>query len=408
MPIKWNNNKKRFNPKIILEAINKERTVSQDGKISFNFLVEEHFATLQSMLIFPKIEEHIDIPLLIWRSLANTSEITPELFLESINKNLSLLLDKRVEKFNILTSISISTRILPPSIQLNGVVIKFYRHRFPKKYKSRETIIEKHRLPVSDINNNHCKVVLTTEAKSASSATAKSLYTLDIIRALWCLMSNPAMQMGGKSWLPINVIRLGAIQTAHKKNGNPASHTVWFTPKHDETEAYLFKNHQEVNKLLKWQLQQLAKIKYKSALTNSLVRYVRAFDEGDQDLALVRLWGAIEALASPEIAQYDNIVKRCSFLFQNTTYHAQVLEHLREYRNNLIHSGHNNTNAKIHCFQLQQYFSALIDFHFNNAKNFESLASANEFLDLPPNLEELSRRRELISKALKFIIPEKE
>ncbi len=134
-----------------------------------------------------------------------------------------------------------------------------------------------------------------------------------------------------------------------------------------------------------------------------MIRYVHALDERDQNVALIRLWGAIEALTVPSEANYDLVTRRCSFLFPDHEYHKQVLEHLREYRNCSVHAGDQIGRAKTNCYQLQHYFNNLIIFHLNYAKDFSSLEEANNFLDLPSNKKTLQEKKLLIEKAIKFI-----
>ena len=150
-------------------------------------------------------------------------------------------------------------------------------------------------------------------------------------------------------------------------------------------------------------MRRLTSAQYGTALTEALLRYVRALDERDQNNAFIKLWGAVESITSPEVAKYDLLIQRCSFLFNDTQYHKQILEHLREYRNSSVHAGDQNELAKSHCFQLQYYFVQLFLFHLRNGQVFSSLDEANQFLDLPPDKAKLLARQRMIQKALKFV-----
>lgn len=117
----------------------------------------------------------------------------------------------------------------------------------------------------------------------------------------------------------------------------------------------------------------------------------------------IRLWGAVESLVTPRRADYDALVRRCAFLFEDSDYHRQLLEHLREYRNSSVHAGEESDQAKTHCFQLQLYFVEIIWFHLRNSNYFSSLEETTEFFDLPQNIDKLQRLTSLCHRALKFI-----
>jgi hypothetical protein len=211
------------------------------------------------------------------------------------------------------------------------------------------------------------------------------------------------MEFSGQEWNPINAIRLGSVHTIHNPDGSAATQEIWFEPNY--VQARIF-THGKVDVLRKNSAnatRALSRCSYSAALSEALLRYVRALDERDQNSAFIRLWGALEALASPNVASYDKVVRRCSFLFRDTQYHRQILEHLREYRNQSIHAGDQSDEAKTHCFQLQLYFYHLVGFHFANVGFFGNLDEANAFLDLPSNKAALLRSRQLVNKALRFV-----
>ena len=141
---------------------------------------------------------------------------------------------------------------------------------------------------------------------------------------------------------------------------------------------------------------------YGELLQSSLIRYVRALDENEANTAFLRLWGALESLTTPGVANYDCLVKRCSFIYAESAYHRQVLEHLREYRNASVHAGEESNKARTHCFQLQRYYRDLFWFHIRNFDFFQSIDEANFFLDSSEDKETLIRQMEIIKKALKF------
>ncbi|WP_143062564.1 hypothetical protein [Variovorax sp. OV084] len=133
--------------------------------------------------------------------------------------------------------------------------------------------------------------------------------------------------------------------------------------------------------------------------------FVRALDEANQATAFTRLWAGVERLASPDHGNYEALVRRCAFLWNETPFHVQTLEHLREYRNSCVHSAADSASAKTHCYQLQQYFKALVHFHLRHGPKFATLGDANAFLDLPAEPERLDRLALNIQRARRFRAP---
>lgn len=404
MPITWKKSK-NLKPAVILDRITAIRSVNQGGAPSFSgFGLEDALPALQSMLDFPAVANDVQRSTLVWKALASIpGELTPKTFLAAINDTLSKQIATREAQFHILTALSIAPQGLPAKTQIDGSTLSFLNRPYPRKYAARASAIAAHHLPVVSTPDDYCRVIVTVTAKSNFGAMTKALRTLDIQRAIWCLLCNSQMEIIGQAWDPINAIRLGSIHTVHNPDGLLASQEVWFEP--NFTQARIFQ-HNRVDMLRKnstYALGALAQCPYRGALTEALLRYVGALDERDQNTAFIRLWGAIEALTSPGFAIYDQVVRRCSFLFRDSQYHQQILEHLREYRNQSIHAGDQSDNAKTHCFQLQLYFYHLIWFHLRNVGFFTSLEETNAFLDLVPSKTTLLRRKQLIQKAIRFV-----
>ncbi len=197
-----------------------------------------------------------------------------------------------------------------------------------------------------------------------------------------------------------NRIRLGQIHTVHASNGVAATPLVWYEP--NFTEAVLFSpaDGASFEAACDDMLISLSKSKYSPKLVDALIRYVRALDERDSNVAMIKLWGALEGLAAPGETNADSISKRCSSIIrEDSIYHEQMLEHLRAYRNQSVHAGDQSDSAKIQCFQLQFYFRELVLFHLRESETFDSLDKANQFLNV---LHQARRLKEQTEKALNF------
>ena len=404
MPIIWKKSKK-FRPEVILNRIDGIRTVSPTGGVSYSgFDLYDALPALQSMLEFPPSASDVQKLALMRKALGTiTTKLTPETLIFEINKHLVAQLATKSTTYHILTSLSLNPTGLARRIKIEGATINFLTGQYPKKYSHRANTIAEVRPPVEPTAANYCRVIVSVIAKTPFGAITKALRALDAQRAIWCLFGNSGMEIIGQEWKPINVVRLGSEHTIHHPDGSMANGEVWFEPNYAVASIYRPSRLLDFRKNTKWAMRRLTSAQYGTALTEALLRYVRALDERDQNNAFIKLWGAVESITSPEVAKYDLLIQRCSFLFNDTQYHKQILEHLREYRNSSVHAGDQNELAKSHCFQLQYYFVQLFLFHLRNGQVFSSLDEANQFLDLPPDKAKLLARQRMIQKALKFV-----
>lgn len=406
MQIKWKNRKK-LKPSVVLDRINSVKIIKSDGGVSFSgFEFHEYMATLQSMVAFPACMDLSGQESIVSRAVFNVAkqkDLDEKSVLSEIINIRTSELAQCEHCYRVLTAISLKSPYPTTTIHLEGSKIRLLDSPFPKKYVSRDQLIEE-RGSVSDSTPaTYAKVIVNVKSKSKKGAIGTALRVLDIQRAVWCLLGNSKMEVWGDNWLPINRIRLGAVHTLHNVNGTNATDMFWYEPNFVTSRPFSPSDIDQFQKNSQFFFSQLDKSSYSLIIKESLLRYVRALDEKDQNTALLKLWGALEVLTVPNNGKCDLLVRRCSFLFKDREYHRQALEHLREYRNCSVHAGEQDERAKTNCFQLQYYYYRLVIFHLNNAEQFESLEEANSFLDLSNNKDCLDRQRWLLDKAIVFV-----
>lgn len=407
MPIKW---KDRFKPTPVIERIASIRTYNEDGKISYSDLaIDACMPTLHSMLSFPSAAKEIDQETLVWRALNGAGkELTPDSFLKAANAELNKRLATKEIQYIVLTSISLSSQNFLKSISLCDCKIEFLKNDFPKKFiVHRKNLIKDIKTDTKETPSNYCKVVATVYAKSPGAAFNKAIRAIDLLRALMCLISNPRMQItfGIPSHEAINTIRLGGHHTVHFSDGKNASANYWYEPYFKPKSIYTSKNPGLMSKNIRWATKKIEKSNFSKTIISSLLMFVRGFDLHDQNAAFLKVWGALELLTTPNIADYDKLIRRTVFLFDEVDYQRQVLEHLRQYRNANVHAGEESENARIHCFQLQLFYSAMAWFYIRNGSNFASLDDLWSFLDLPTEPSTLKEQQKIIKRAIKFRAP---
>ena len=406
MKAKWKNNK-NLKPRVILAKLESIKNVSEDHRLSFPlFEYKTAMAALQNMVLFPDKTNSLNHESLVSTAIDNIAKntaLTESNVITEINSIIKTELATREHKYHMLTSISLKKPYPSKLIKIEDCQIRILGFNYPKKYTGRKTLINKYNKIKKGTSTNYAKVIVSVKAKSAKGAATAAFRALDIQRSIWCLFGNFLNEQWGNEWNPINKIRLGETHTIHKDNGKIATNEFWYESNFVEAKLFADRDPKEYSKYCKWTLNKLNKLPYKEELKNAMLRYVRALDERDQNVALIQLWGALEAIASPSGANYDLVTRRCAFLFKENDYHKQVLEHLREYRNRSIHAGDQSEKAKINCYLLQYYFKELVLFHLNFSGEFSSLNEANSFLDLPSNKKDLENKKQLIDKAIKFV-----
>ncbi|HCE58260.1 MAG TPA: hypothetical protein DER09_10635 [Prolixibacteraceae bacterium] len=104
--------------------------------------------------------------------------------------------------------------------------------------------------------------------------------------------------------------------------------------------------------------------------------------------------------------QNDIIIKRCNSLYskESKPLNKQVLESLRQYRNEFVHEGDNSLNPLIACFNVQEsIFNLIVRFNLRHAGFFKNIEEANSFLDNNiADLNELKTRKMIIDKVIKI------
>ena len=410
----WKKNK-YYKPQTILDNIIQVSTVNNDNSISYSgFEYMEVTPVLFGMIDFStRYTFNINNALFekaILETLRSEDKTVDNLM--SILQNLFKEEGKKEDKtYYMLTSISIDKNLVSETLQLGQSNIEFYKDAFPEKFKGRDKVSSKIlkilRCPVEPTPRNYIKVVVKTKAKHLESAADQSFYDLSLIRGIYSLFANAGFtfSLGGGISKPVNKILLGGIHTMHRDTGEIADDNLtWFNNDFVRVNQYKIADKEQKDIFIgnvKWVIDTLDDCQYAEKLRDAIVMYVRALDAKDFATGFLKLWTTLETLLI-ENEKSDNIIKRCSFLFEDYEYHQQILEQLRESRNKNIHDGYSIEKAEHRCYQLQIYFRKIVFFYLHNSNKYETLSDANKFLDLTPNIEELKKHKALIEKAIKF------
>lgn len=408
MAAKWkqNNNLRQVNKDILLDRIKECATINED-KIQYSSIDYIHATTaIETIIDFNDKKRILNkksiIQKAIFASLKN-GNITPPTFMENINNQISEEAKKRDETFYILTSLS-SVWFGLRSIQIKDATIRFYKNDFPRKFKGRTAAIKKAFKNEATESDGYIKVVIEIKGKSLENIIHRGLEYIDILRGIMCLLCNSFGEFIGSQWKPINKIRLGKFHTPHDSSGNIITGNIWLDPFYTYTRPYVSDNTSVMLKNIKYFISSLQKTnhEYYSILSDSLLKYVRAFDEQNHNVTTIRAWAALESIAAHKESNSDSISRRCAFLYEDYEYHKIIIECLREQRNKNVHSGEESREAKNNNFQIQYYFKELFFFHIQHLGKFNSIDEANAFLDMPTKKDELTAQLKKINKCMQF------
>jgi len=404
--------KARIKPgdKVLISAklVNEAEGVQFEG-----FRLQEYEAVLFSMLSFPKDIPEIDARRLLTKAIFQTAEkgtITRERLLATLNRLINEYLQQPVRRYVLATSLSISlvASLKMPRLRQGNTVIMF--GQWPARfYQERVRILEyaQHVLH-AEIPRNYLEVRVSINARTVYEAADNALRMLDLIRGVWNLQENWRHRIRWSSGRrePVNKILLGPLHTLHDTRGREVTSIWWYEPKYSGA-VRVFRltddNIQKMYTFLKGTQKRLSKLPYREQMEEAIIRYTRALDERDWEGSFLRLWGVLELLTgNPDT--YKVIIRRVSWLFGEgeNEYHKQVLHHLKEYRNGIVHYDESSHAAETYLYQLKYYVEVLIRFHLWNRFGFKSLEEVWEFLDMPTQVEEIARQLRVRQLALRY------
>jgi len=404
---------KGYSPELLTQRLEEAKTVDAKGKVSFQgFEFKSNIVVLNSMVScnsdIPEPEKKRIISNAAFH-VASMGKITPQSLLSGINKFEKQYLTARSKKYILLTKLSISNRCRLKRHSLNGCIITFHQHFNQNFIKEREKLIKHASYSIQGaLPTDYQFTKISVQGKSLSEAADKAIDTIDLLRGIWNLYNNRkhSWRISSGTRKPVNKFALGPLHTLHLQNGKLATESWWYEPDYrGPLESYdISKNIEELNQFECNVRKLLNKSPFKPFLESAIIRYTRALDLRDWESAFLRLWGLLESLTNTgENDTHKVTVKRTSFMYADREYIKQILTHLRDYRNRAVHSGSGNQDIETFLYQLKNFVESALEFLVANKFDLKNLNEVAQFLDLPDDIETLSKRIRLIKNALKYI-----
>lgn len=400
----------------LARRIQEIRSNEQGQPVSFRgFEIDNVQSVLETCIDFNPTIPESDRESVIWRGIthaAEHTEIDSARLQESLRFAERSYLRQPLKDYIMASSLTIEPFDALKRSFVNGITLTFSRTlppRFTREAIRREvdeaTAIEgPHRLTV---------VRIRVRARTDSAAVSHALDTADYLRGIWNFWINARTRMRHRIGTPqpVNKILWGPVHTLHTPRGTLASETFWVEPKHQQFDD-LYRMAADWDRLQRWEKRvraRLSEVQYEADLKLLFARYTRALDLADYDVAFGKLWGVFEHLAGA-IGNYELLIKRALFLWarKEREYARLILEHLRDVRNGSVHLDRTRRSMDTYIYQLKWFVEALFRFHLSHGREFSSVSTAGQFLDLPQNVDLLKQRIADYRKAVRFQTPKPE
>jgi hypothetical protein len=390
MAFEWLDSKRAGTARLVIERLDKVLGLTEDGSVSLGLGGDYDMgvAILADCARFSKgIPEHQRIH--IAQRAVVDSKKAGEFDDASIRRRMEIsqkaYLKQPNQPYVLLSTISLRHTEKLTSRRYDNAVVTFMKDK-PRKFKLPQRI-DKPWQPTDAHPLGYTFVQTRVLARDEISAGELALQRLDVLRAIWNLFYGYGVKhitFGGSRTQPINPIVLGPIHTLHHPSGTPATELFWSVPNYGEPNTVkTLEESKKLRRFERWIRRQLRKSQIGTKAVDLLIRRVRALDEADRLASFLKLWSCLEDLTNTGRGTYDTTIKRASFIFKERAFHRSVLEHLRSWRNRVVHEAAETDRSEEFVNQLQFYTDEILLFLISRSGFFGSLEEFGAFLDLP-------------------------
>jgi hypothetical protein len=253
-----------------------------------------------------------------------------------------------------------------------------------------------------------CQLVrVSTSGKTMSEAFARGIDALTLLRSLWTLFSTFGAwryAFGIQSPKPLGAIHPGPLHTLHEPSGTPFEE-CWFEPDYTK-DLKLFKatdGWDQLEKKRRWALGRLRKLRYREDLESLLCRYAIALDQTNFDVAFLQMWGILEKLTDTVGGNYDETIRRSTWMFTNRDLAREMLGTLRLRRNQLVHAAKSADDRDQIVYLVKSFVEPHLLHLLRNDFSVTGIDEYGKHLALPTSLQELGERKKRIGHAIRVI-----
>ncbi len=233
------------------------------------------------------------------------------------------------------------------------------------------------------------------------------MQSLSLLRGIWTLFSSYgswSMQFGPSGHESIGIIHTGPIHTVHYPNGKLATSSYWFDSDY-RGDRKLFDpksgwSHVEEKRLAVGH--KLRNLPYAKDLRRILVRYVKALDQHNLDVACLQMWSLLELITDTIAGRYEETIRRAIWAYEDHSTAKEMLETLRTGRNQFVHSAQGFDESDQTAYLVKSFIDPHLLWLIRNSFRVSSLQEYGKFLALPTDQETLSARKRQLERAIRL------
>ena len=408
-------------PAAMLAELGRSSSLTTDEGVSWPLSINHHESELavrsSAIIIDPDGNElnETDAWAIVWTAIKSDitkggggKPIRPDALLVTANALAADHFRKPLTDYLLLTTLSIAS--LPAKhIRVEGCAISQVSRKCRKyvqpdamRWRSNEPLWERHLK-----STEYLRIRVQTAGRTIHEATGRALDAVNLLRGLWTLFAtygSRTLRLGWVKQEPIGVIHTGPIHTLHKPDGSPAADLFWFDPNY-AGDRKLFGSDgkwKQIDKHRSWAMRQMKRLAYRDDLKNLIARYATALDQPDLDVAFLQMWSILEKITDTIGTNYDETIRRATWVFKQRDIAAEQLECLRFRRNQYVHSARSGEERD----QVAYMVKAFVDPHLlrliRDDFKATSLKDYSEFLALPTNVDTLKKRRDRLQRAIRI------
>ena len=399
----------------IVTLFETHRRIEADGRVSYTGLLLEDLITMIDTCVevsheIPEAEKRRIILDAIRSSQNKALEVNR--IIREISKREAEYKNTSAVDYILSTSISLPPTLMLPRVRSDKTAINFPK-ALPSKISRGELDFQFQTAGHTPLPKGYTPTIIRLSSRSIAEACKVALDELDYLRGIWNFLNNYGvfeLASPGKV-RPINKIRLGQVHTIHYKSGklvDPVYGQYWYEPTYvyqdypgSAVSSSKWENIKNLESVIRHRVKHSS---YEPDLVRAFLRYGRALDNPDFETAFLKLWGLLEFLTC-SMDNYNVLVRRVKFLFEDVALVTQILHHLRQRRSNFAHSGIETERAWSLVYQLKPYVERLIRFHLFSRGKFVSREDAASYLDLPNDPKEIRKLIKRHKMALAFRLP---
>lgn len=409
-----------YAPVALLTEIGETATLDERGGISWPglWLRESKAAILSAIAILDsnghEVNDH-DARRIAWDGIKATiknhggqKKLVPKDVIRSVNKAAASHLRKRVDRYVLLSSLSISdfpaTRIRVGDTEISPL------KRRPTRFPQPDVLkLEKSRTPLKrhDASAQYQIVKVKTAGRSIFEAAQRGLDALNLLRGLWTLLAtrgSRSMSFGNLRYVRIGVIHAGPEHTLHHPNGELVGNIYWYDPDYGgDRELYKPNNGwKRIEADRRWAARRMRRLPYRNDIERLLIRYAAALDHSNLDVAFLQMWSILEKMTNTVGGGYNETIRRATWSFADRHLARPLLESVRLRRNQFVHAAQSSQDRQEVAYMIKSFVEPHLLHLLRNDFRVESLEEYGEFLRLPVNVETLEKRVEQARRAIDF------